>query len=261
MPTYKTLELEREDSILRVWLNRPDRLNAISVTMLDEIADLFASLETDFGVKVAILGGRGRSFCAGADRKPDSYSPASAEPRSEREKRWRSQAGRRACQAIEDCEVVTVARVHGHALGGGCCLAMACDFRVAASGTKFRLPEIDLGLPLTWGAVPRLLSEIGMARTRELLMLCEDIEAEQAHSWGMLHRVAPDAELDAEVDRVAQKLASKPEMAIYMTKTQLRSYARKSTLGDVAENDGDILQTALRSAAGASRFAMKGDAD
>jgi enoyl-CoA hydratase/carnithine racemase len=257
VPAYKTLDLERDGAILRVWLNRPDRLNAISVTMLDEIADVFGSLERDFSTRVAVLAGRGRCFCAGADRKPDSYAEASETPRTEREKRWRSQAGRRACQAIEDAEVVTVARLHGHAIGGGSCLAMACDFRVAAEGTKLRLPEIDLGLPLTWGAVPRLLNEIGMARTRELLMLCEDVEADTALAWGMLHRVVPESALDEEVDALAKKLASKPEMAIYMSKTQLRSYARSSSLGDVSENDGDILQTALRAAAGAGRFVMQ----
>jgi enoyl-CoA hydratase/carnithine racemase len=252
---YETLEVERDGPVLRVWLNRPERLNAINNTMLRELGDLFHSLETDWETRVVVLGGRGRSFCAGADRKGSVDPKAPASP-SDRARRWLSQLGRRACRAIEDCEAVTVARVHGHAVGGGACFALACDFRVAASDARFRVPEVDLGVPLTWGATPRLLSEIGAARTREVLMLCEDIEAERAASWGIAHRVVAPDDLDAEVDRLAAVLASKPEMAIHMTKTQLRSYARLAAVGDVTENDGDLLDLALRSESARGLFRM-----
>jgi enoyl-CoA hydratase/carnithine racemase len=141
-------------------------------------------------------------------------------------------------------------------VGGGACFALACDFRVAASDARFRVPEVDLGVPLTWGATPRLLSEIGAARTREVLMLCEDIEAERAASWGIAHRVVAPDDLDAEVDRLAAVLAGKPEMAIHMTKTQLRSYARLAAVGDVTESDGDLLDLALRSESARGLFRM-----
>ncbi len=254
---FETLEVERDGPILRVWLNRPERLNAIDNRMLRELGDLFRSFETDWKTRVVVLGGRGRSFCAGADRK-GSVDPKAPTSASDRERRWMSQLGRRACRAIEECEAVTVARVHGHAVGGGTCFALACDFRVAARDAVFRVPEVDLGVPLTWGATPRLLSEIGAARTREVLMLCEDIGAERAASWGIAHRVVDADELDLEVDRLAAVLASKPEMAIHMTKTQLRSYARLAAAGDVTETDGDILDMALRSESARGLFRMPG---
>ena len=192
--SYRSLELERQGPVLRVWLNRPKRLNAISSVMLREIGDVFSSLETDFETKVVVLGGRGRSFCAGADRKPPEPDQQVEAPNTDRERRWLDQLGRRACQAIENCDVLTVARIHGHAVGGGCCFSMACDFRIAAADALLRVPEIDLGIPLTWGATSRLLNEIGAARTREVLLLCEDISAVKAEAWGMVHRVAPAEE-------------------------------------------------------------------
>jgi enoyl-CoA hydratase/carnithine racemase len=254
--SYHSLEVVRQGPVLRVWLNRPERLNAISSMMLKEIGDLFLSLETDFETRVVVLGGRGRAFCAGADRKAPEPEQQVKSPDTDRERRWSDQLGRRACQAIENCEVLTVARIHGHAVGGGCCFSMSCDFRIAADDALLRVPEIDLGIPLTWGATSRLIHEIGAARTREVLLLCENIPADKALAWGMLHRVAPAAELDACVDDFVAKLVSKPELAVYMTKTQLRAYSRINALGDASETDGDMLQRGMQSNDASGRFSM-----
>jgi len=254
---FDTLELEREGPLLRVWLSRPERLNAISPVMLREIGDLFSALETDWETRVVVLGGRGRSFCAGADRKGSAGTGRA--PSSDREVRWNAQLGRRACRAIEDCEVPVIARVHGHAIGGGACFALSCDFRVATSDAFFQVPELDLGIPLTWGATPRLIHELGAARAREVLMLGDRIDASSAADWGIAHRVVEPEALDAAVDEMAQRLAAKPEMAVYMTRTQLRAYARTASLGDVTETDGDLLSGALRSPSAQGRFALKRD--
>jgi len=256
-PSFSTLEVERDGPILRVWLSRPERLNAIDTTMLREIGDLFGSLETDWETRVVVLGGRGRSFCAGADRK--GTTGTAPPPSSDREIRWNAQLGRRACRAIEECEVPVIARLHGHAIGGGACFAMACDFRIAARETVFQIPEVDLGIPLTWGATPRLIQEMGAARARELILLCDSVDASQAAEWGMLHRVVAADSLDPTVDEMAKRIAAKPEMAVYMTRTQLRAYARMASLGDVTETDGDLLSGALRSPSAKGLFALKRD--
>ncbi|MCP5042620.1 MAG: enoyl-CoA hydratase/isomerase family protein, partial [bacterium] len=253
---WKSLEVERQGPVLRVWLNRPDRLNAISPVMLNEIGDLFSSFETDFDTRLVVLGGRGRCFCAGMDRKSPEPEQQVDAPRSDRERRWLDQLGRRACRAIENCDVLTVARIHGHAVGGGCCFSLACDFRVAAQSALLRVPEVDLGIPLTWGATSRLIHEIGAARAREVLLLCEDIPAAKAEAWGMVHRTVPDAELDDAVDALVEKLIAKPELAVYMTKTQLRGYAQRDRLGDASETDGDMLQRGMRSEDAAGRFGL-----
>ena len=255
--SYRTLELEREGPVLRVWLNRPERLNAINNDVLREVGDLFQALDTDFETRVVVLGGRGRAFCAGFDRKPpDPGAAVPAHEPSDRERRWLSQLGRRASRAIEECEVLTVARIHGHAVGGGAVFAAACDFRIATRDARIRVPEVALGIPLSWGATPRLIHEIGAARTRELLLLCEDVDGVTAERWNLVHRAVEPDQLDAEVARVVEALLERPELAVHMTKTQLRGYARRDALGDATETDGDMVAVAFRSAESRSRFGM-----
>jgi enoyl-CoA hydratase/carnithine racemase len=254
--SYETLTLERSGAVLRVWLDRPERRNALNGRALDEIADCFGALQRDFATRVVVLGGRGASFCAGADRKdpPAADRMASSSGASDRERRFASQIGRRACEAIARCEAVTIARVHGHAVGGGLALALACDFRIAAAGTRFHVPEVDLGIPLSWGATPRLVQEVGAARAREIILLCDVFDAARAEAIGLVHRCVPEAELDAAVDAWAERLAAKPEMAVHMTKTQLRAYAALATLGDVTETDGDLLRESSRGTAARAAF-------
>jgi enoyl-CoA hydratase/carnithine racemase len=242
--------------VLRVWLDRPERRNALDTATLEALTELYQGLQRDFETRVVVLGGRGPGFCAGADRgrPPGSERMAASSGAGERERRWTAQIGWRACRAIEECEAVTIARVHGHAVGGGVALAIACDFRIAAQGTVFHVPEVDLGLPLTWGATPRLIAEVGAARARELILLCDRVDARTAERWGLVHRVVPAARLDAAVDDWARRLAAKPEIAVQMTKHQLRARSRVAVLGDVTETDGDLLLAASRSAVARASF-------
>jgi enoyl-CoA hydratase/carnithine racemase len=259
--SWKTLEVERSGSVQRVWLARPERRNALNTESLEELVQLFSSLQTDFDARVVVLGGRGPSFCAGADRKdpPGSQRMRESSGASDRERRYAAQLGRRACRAIEELELVTIARVHGHAVGGGFALAMACDFRIAAQSAVFHVPEVDLGVPLTWGATPRLIHEVGASRAREIIVMCDRIEAPRAEQLGIAHRVVADGELDAVVDDWAARIAAKPEAAIHMTKTQFRAYADRARLGDVSESDGDLLVLASRSGIARESFRVKGE--
>lgn len=240
---FETLEIERDGPVLRVWLARPAKRNALNGTALGEIEALFRALQTEFEARVVVLGGRGPSFCAGADRDdpPGSKRMRRSEGASERERRWTAQLGWRACAAIEALEAVTIARLHGHVLGGGLALALACDFRLASEDARLALPEVDLGVPLTWGATPRLIHEIGAAHARELLLLGDAVGAERAERLGLVHRVLPASGLDAAVRSWAERLAAKPEIAVHMTKTQLRGYAQRAALGDLREADADWL--------------------
>ncbi len=251
---FETLELEREGSILRVWLNRPRVRNALSTRSLEEITALFTGLQTDFAVTTVVLGGRGASFCAGADRGDPPGLAATENAASDRERRYASQMGARACRAIEDVDAVTVARIHGHAIGGGLLLALACDFRIASAETVFHVPEVDLGIPLTWGGTPRLIHELGAARAREIILMCERVDAATAQHWGLVHRCVAEKALDATVEDWVARLAAKPEVAVHMTKTQMRSYAARGRLGDVTETDGDVLRGALHTAQARESF-------
>lgn len=238
---FTTLDIERDGDVLRVWLNRPEKLNAIDSVMLRELGDLFADLEREHEARVVVLAGRGRSFSVGADRSPD---PDPELPTTERGKRWHQHLGRRACRAIEECPIPTVARVQGHAIGGGMCLAMSCDFRITTPQTAWYLPEVELGVPLTWAAIPRLIQEIGAARARQLVMLADRIDGAHAHDWAIAHACVDPDELDATVEAWVQRIVALPGLAVHMTKTTFRGYDRLHALGDASEADADLIRLA-----------------
>jgi enoyl-CoA hydratase/carnithine racemase len=115
---------------------------------------------------------------------------------------------------------------------------------------------VDLGIPLTWGAVPRLIRELGPAKAKELILLCDRIDADAAATIGLVNRTVPADRLDAEVDAWAKRLAEKPPWAVHMTKSQFQAYGRSAALGDVTAMDGDLLSAATSEDPG--RFAWSG---
>jgi len=179
--------------VLHVWLARPARRNALNGAALEEIEALFTQLQTDFATRVVVLGGRGPSFCAaptattrpaasacGAARAPANASGAT--PRSSggapaRRSRRSRQSRSRGCTGT--CSV-EASRSPSPATSGS-----------RREGARLALPEVDLGVPLTWGATPRLIHEIGAARARELLLLGDAVDAERAERIGLVHRVLP----------------------------------------------------------------------
>lgn len=251
--TYSTLDSERVGGALHIWLDRPHKLNATSSVMLREIGDLFANLEHEHDARVVVLGGRGRSFSVGADRTPD---PDPNYPESERGRRWYANLGRRACRAIENCAIPTVARVQGHAIGGGMCLAMSCDFRITTPDTAWYLPEVELGVPLTWAAIPRLAQEIGTARARQLVMLSDRINGATAAEWAVAHACVSEPGLDATVQSWATRIIELPEFAVHMTKTTFRGYSQLHSLGDASEADADLFRVAQSDPTVAKNFGL-----
>ncbi len=240
---WERLVVERDGPVARVWLARPDKRNALDTKTLEELIAVFRSFETDYDVRVAVLGGQGPSFSGGADRSnpPGADRIGQEAGRSARARRWWMDLGRRAVTAIADAQVVTIARMHGYVVGGALCLAVACDFRIAAADAQLSLPEVDLGIPLTWGGTARLVYEVGAARARELIMLCDTTDGQTAADWGLVHRAVPADRLDATVDDWARRIAAKPEVAIHMAKSQLRALSRRTGLGDGTETDADLL--------------------
>ncbi len=250
---YATLESERVGPAIHVWLNRPHKLNATDSVMLREIGDLFMAFEHEHDAQVIVLGGRGRSFSVGADRTP---APDPDYPTSERGRRWHANLGRRACRAIENCAIPTIARVQGHAIGGGMCLAASCGFRITTPDTAWYLPEVELGVPLTWSAIPRLSQEIGTARARQLVLLSDRIDGRTAADWAVAHACVPEAELDAVVQEWADRVTALPELAVQMTKTTFRGYNQLHSLGDASEADADLFRVAQTDPVVARNFGL-----
>jgi enoyl-CoA hydratase/carnithine racemase len=241
--------VSRDGAVLHVVLSRPEKLNALDTDVLTAIANVFNAVNHDFSVRAVLLRGQGRAFSAGADRKnpPGSERMSKASGANDRERRQTSQIGLRATAAIAECEVPVVAAIQGWCVGGGLALALSCDFRVATADAQFSIPEVDLGIPLAWGATPRLINEIGAARARELIMLCDTITAHEASQYGLVHRVVDSDQLVTVASDLAIRLSSKPEMAMHETKTQFRAYEARSMLGNVTETDGDLMVQASRS--------------
>jgi enoyl-CoA hydratase/carnithine racemase len=248
--SLERLHAERDGDIVRVFLNRPEARNAIDQRMLEELGDLFVAFETAFDVRLIVVAGRGPSFSAGADRR-EAAEPAS----TEREARYRQHLGRRAMRAIEDCSIPTLARVQGHAAGGGSCIAASCDFRLTTDDTQWWVPEVELGTPLPWAGVPRLIQEIGMARARRYVLLSERIPGTVAEDWGLAHEsCADEAALDAAMQRWEARLLEMPEMAVALAKSHFRGYARASSLGDLSETDGELSTLARQTDDFTTRF-------
>lgn len=196
--------------------------------------------DTETDVTVAVIAGAGRAFSAGADLAAFEHAGSRTETA-----RDAADAGRAMADAIESMRAVTVARIHGHCVGGGVVLAAACDLRVAADTTRFSIPEVALGIPLAWGGVPRLVREIGPARTKELVMTCRPFDAHEAHAMGFVNRVASDAALDDAVDELVAQLVDKSTLTLQMTKRAARDAATQLVATSGAWSDADALVTSL----------------
>jgi enoyl-CoA hydratase/carnithine racemase len=242
---FRTLTVGTDGPIGRLTLNRPERLNALGPASLQELAEAARWFDRRPEVRVVIVGGAGRAFCAGADLKDSPVAPGA--PSSGRpwiERREVGQWGTRMADAVEQMRAVTIARVQGHAVGGGVVLMAACDLRVVAEDAVLSIPEVDLGVPLAWGAIPRLVREIGPALTKELVMTCRPFTPAEAKAAGLVNRVVPAAALDAEVEALARALAAKPSVPVAVTKEHVNAVARAMAAGLTAFADGDALLAA-----------------
>lgn len=217
-------------------LNRPDKLNPLSSHTLHEIELAARWFDEHHDLKVVVVSGAGRSFSAGADLSAFS----TAAPMEDRQVGWRM------ARALDEMRAVTVARLHGWCVGGGLVVAAGCDLRVAADTARFSIPEVDLGIPLAWGGIPRLVREIGPALTKELVMTCRLFDAHEAKAAGFVNRVVPDAELDTAVDELVQLLLAKPKLALLETKAHVNAVTESMVGTGRSWSDADGLYAGLR---------------
>jgi enoyl-CoA hydratase/carnithine racemase len=235
---FETLEVNAQGPIGTLWLNRPERLNALSTTALNELALAARWFDERPEVRVVILGGRGRAFSAGADL--DGF-PAVGDAGL----REAADAGRKMADALEGMRALSIARIQGWCVGGGLVVAAACDLRVATDTARFSIPEVDLGIPLAWGGIPRLVREIGPALTKELVITCREFDAAEAHSAGFLNRVVPESELDQAVQDLAAQVAAKPVIPVAATKAHVNAVTAQMVGTMRAWSDADSLIGAL----------------
>ena len=206
-----TIRLDVAGAVARITLQRPDVLNAGNAEWVADLNDVVARLAAAPGVHVAVITGAGRAFCTGVDLKALS-SGAFGLPDFVA---WED-----AMTTMERMDVLFVAAINGHCLGGGLQLALVCDYRVASEDARLGLPAVKECL-IPSMALYRLPRLIGLARARELILLGEPITARVAERYGLVDRVAPAADFPAAVEETVSKLAALPPASVRASKRLL----------------------------------------
>jgi enoyl-CoA hydratase len=212
---HETLTVDNDRSVALITLRREKALNALNRQLLTELALALSSLVGN-GIRAAVITGAGeKAFVAGADiAEMSDLGPAEARAFAEN--------GHRIGELIASLPIPIIAAVNGFALGGGCELALACDFIYASEKAKFGQPEVNLGLIPGFGGTQRFLRRIGPARAAELVLTADMISADEALRLGLVNAVVPAAELVARATAQAQKIAGKAPLAIAAAKRALR---------------------------------------
>ena len=216
---YETIIFETAGSIGRITLNRPAQLNALTRTMLGEIGDVLEQTGRGSDLRVLVLTGAGRGFCAGQDLAEPGV--LDARDRSEAVTWSLTRFYHPVIRRLRQLDVPVVAAVNGVAAGAGANLALACDFVLAARGAKFIQAFRHIGLVPDSGGTHVLPRLIGEARARRLMLLGEPLDADTAEAWGMIYRCVDDEALATETDALAQQLAEGPTRALGLTKKAL----------------------------------------
>ena len=228
MPEYENIIYEKVGTIVKISLNRPKKLNALTDDLMHELGAALDEVEADAGVRAVILRGEGRAFSAGYDLSPGGEARTTVQA-------WRDHAtrsGRDVAMKIWDLRVPVIAEVKGYALGGGCDLVLVCDLAVMADDAKLGEPEVRMvSAPPTF-ILPWV---VGMKKAKEFLLLGDMIDAEEALRLEIVNRVTAATELEAEVWRLAEKLASVPPVSIeYNKRTVNHAYETMGIKSSIA---------------------------
>ncbi len=220
--SYQSLEIDISRQVARVWMNRPELHNAFDETLIRELTEAFTQLEGDSGVRVIVLGGRGKSFSAGADLNWMKRAAAYTIEENLRDAR----ALANMLKTIDCMSKPTVARVHGAALGGGTGLVSVCDIAIASAQASFATTEVKLGI-IPGAISPYVGAAIGERAVRRYFLTAERFDAQEAHRLGMVHEVcAPDA-LDAHIEQVVASLLAGGPKAQAAAKDLIRAVVNR----------------------------------
>ncbi len=207
------IELDKAGQIATLTLNRPEKLNALTVDMLLQMEQHLLSLSRDAGIRVLLIKGAGdRSFCVGADIHAWADLDAVAMWRN-----WITE-GHRIFDVLARLRVPTIAVLNGYTFGGGLELALATDIRIAATHVQLALPEVQLGIVPGWGGTERLPALSGASRAKQMVFTGMRVQAEQAASWGLINEVVDADVLEERAQAMAATICNNGPLAVQMTK-------------------------------------------
>lgn len=213
MSEYQNWLLSEDDRIVTLTLNRPEVMNSLNAEVLYELRDITGQLHTRKDVWVVVVQGQGEHFSVGMDVRVIQEGMNQSE-KTARESLLNLQG---CLDDFEALEKPTIAKLHGFCLGGGMIMALCCDFRIASQRTIFSLPEVKRGLAVLMGT-QRVTRVVGVAVTKEVILLGERFNAQKAEEYGLVNRVVPPDELDEAVSKLAEKFLSLPPRTVGIAK-------------------------------------------
>lgn len=228
---YEAIIVERNEGVVTITMNRPERKNAANATMWNELENAFGSVLVTPGDRVVVLTGAEGNFCSGADVSGE------ADDGERPHQLWQMDHIADVATALKRIPVPTIAKVRGVAVGAGLNMALLCDMSVASDNARFSEIFARRGLTIDFGGSWILPRRIGLHRAKELALLADIIDAAEADRVGLVNRVVPDAELDAFVDDWASRLAAGPPIALAQTKKLLNA-SSTSTLEQALDGEG-----------------------
>jgi enoyl-CoA hydratase len=237
---YETLLVERSGNLATVTLNRPEILNAMNTQVMLELKELLAQLRADQKTRFVIFSGAGKAFSCGVEFTAKAMDERYTRPELANERLWQL-FGHDFMHTMENLEQVTIAAVNGAAVGAGLCLAMNCDFRIASENAVFGIPETNLGIFFTWGATPRLAALIGPAKTKEMIMTCDNLSAKEALRIGLVNKVVPAQELMSSCHELVQKISTKGPLAVRICK-KIVNAASLSRMADLYPCEPELVE-------------------
>ena len=220
--SYQTIRFEAADGIARLTLNRPDKLNSFTSAMHGELRGALDTVQGDKSIRVLVISGAGRAFCAGQDlADPDmAMGPMLPDIGNVVEQHYKP-----LILALQNLRVPSIAMVNGIAAGAGASLALACDLVIAAKSAYFLQAFSKIGLIPDTGGTWFLPQRVGMARAIGLAMLADKLPAEKAEAWGLIWQAVDDSQLAACVDQLASQLAAMPTKALVRTRSAMHAAA------------------------------------
>jgi len=217
-----SVTVERDGAVATVTIDRGDGRNAMSLELLRALKRVAESFSDDLKTQAVIVTGKG-AFTAGADLKDDALVERGRMGMLER--RHMLRAGPDLCDAWERMEQITIVAAETHCIGGGVALAAACDFRVVGVSAHLRLPEIPLGMNMSWHTIPRLVALMGPAKAKRFVLFGEKLSASEALAAGLVDDVAPDGQALARAREWADRIAALPPNSVRMTKQSVNAVA------------------------------------
>lgn len=249
MEKYTCLDVSQVGHVMTVRLNREAEFNSLSFGLMHELTAFAKAHQQDETVHAIILRGAEKFFSAGADLSIFAEKKAKAASGERRPNllalRKEARIGPEMCKAWESLQPVTIAAIEGHCIGGAAALALCCDFRVLGQSASMRLPEVPLGINMSWHTIPRLVNLVGPSRAKRMVMFGKPVSAESLLAWGGADEVVADGMAYEAASKMAQEVCALPPLPVRMTKEAVNAAAAATSYASTFMDSDQFLLTSL----------------